>query len=149
MPRGGKRPGAGRKKSAHSLEDATRKEAMRRLVSRKVRRQLGPMVDAQISNAVGLRYLVVREKTSGKFLRVSDPSAKVLSTEEEIIEVWAKDPSVQAFTDLLNRAIDKPKEQEHEITITHQGDLAIELRRRFARAGKPLPPIPDDETPAS
>jgi hypothetical protein len=29
----------------------------------------------------------------------------------EIIEVWEKDPSVQAFTDLMNRTIDKPVEQ--------------------------------------
>jgi hypothetical protein len=30
---------------------------------------------------------------------------------EEVIEVWEKDPSVQAFTDLMNRTIDKPIEQ--------------------------------------
>ncbi len=27
-----------------------------------------------------------------------------------IIEVWEKEPSIQAFTDLMNRAIDKPAE---------------------------------------
>jgi hypothetical protein len=47
---------------------------------------------------------------------------------EDIIEVWEKDPSVSAFTDLMNRALDKPKEQEQEIdlqanvTITWLGD---------------------------
>jgi hypothetical protein len=29
-----------------------------------------------------------------------------------IIDVWERDRSVQAFTSLLNRALDKPKEQE-------------------------------------
>jgi hypothetical protein len=30
----------------------------------------------------------------------------------KIIDVWEKERSVQAFTSLLNRALDKPKEQE-------------------------------------
>ena len=37
--------------------------------------------------------------------------------DENTIEVWEKDPSVQAFTDLLNRYLDKPKEQEQEVAM--------------------------------
>jgi len=42
---------------------------------------------------------------------------------EEIIEVWEKDPSVQAFTDLLNRALDKPAEQKQE--FEHSGAIRL------------------------
>jgi hypothetical protein len=39
--------------------------------------------------------------------------------------IHTKDPSVQSFTDLMNRALDKPKEQEQEI------DLHAELVLRW------------------
>lgn len=104
MPAGGKRKGAGRKKGPQTLE----KEAMRAIVRERVSARLGPLVDAQIANAEGLRYLVTRDKKTGKFLRVGE--AKASNPDEETIEVWEKDPSVQAFTDLMNRVIDKPAE---------------------------------------
>ena len=40
-----------------------------------------------------------------------------MNADTEVIEVWEKDPSVQAFTDLLNRAIDRPMEQEQQINL--------------------------------
>lgn len=107
MPRGGTRPGAGRKKGPQALE----KEAMRALLRQKVYEEMGPLVEAQIANARGIKYLVVRDKKTGKFLRVAEDAAATLKADEEIIEVWEKDPSVHAFTDLMNRAIDKPVEQ--------------------------------------
>ena len=54
---------------------------------------------------------------------------------EEIVEVWEKDPSIHAFTDLMNRALDKPKEQVLELSI--EGDIVarlIEGRKRVAEA---------------
>ncbi len=82
---------------------------------------LEPLVSAQIANASGLKYLVARDKRTGKFERVSEAMAR-LANNEEHIEVWEKDPSVQAFTDLLNRAVDKPIEQvEHDV----QGAIVI------------------------
>jgi len=86
------------------------------------------LVSAQMAQAKGLKYLVVRDKKSGKFLRVTEAMAKAKADaldeeSEEQIEVWEKDPSVQAFSDLMNRAIDKPKEQEQE--VVHSGGLAI------------------------
>lgn len=122
MARGGSRPGAGRPKGKQTLE----KEAIREITRQRVARRLLPLVDAQISNALGLKYLVVRDKHTGKFVRVTEAMARhkqALADNEEIIEVWEKDPSVQAFTDLMNRASDKPKEQEQ--TVTHEGELTI------------------------
>ena len=56
---------------------------------------------------------------TGKFVRVIESMAQVkLGRHEETIEVWEKDPSVQAFTDLMNRALDKPAERRSSSTST-------------------------------
>jgi hypothetical protein len=84
------------------------------------------MVSAQVAHSKGIKYLVVREKKGGKFVRVTEAMAKLrndLTNDQEIIEVWEKDPSVQAFTDLMNRALDKPMEQVQEQHLT--GKLEI------------------------
>jgi hypothetical protein len=85
----------------------------------------------------------VREKSSGKFLRVSAGRAEKLNPEEEIIEIWEKDPSVQAFTDLLNRALDKPVEQ---VELGQPGEFdSIEARilavRKKMAEDKVIPPV--------
>jgi len=132
MARGGSRKGAGRPKGAQTLE----KEALRELVRQRVAKELGPMVDAQIANAKGIKYLVVREKATGKFKRVAENAAASLDPEEEIIEVWEKDPSVQAFTDLLNRTIDKPAEQLQEIKLSGEVNLVSRLHAARTRLAK-------------
>ncbi len=47
-----------------------------------------------------------------------------------------KDPSVQAFTDLMNRALDKPKEQPQELQISGSLELVsarlLAARKRLA-----------------
>jgi plasmid stability protein len=123
MPSGGKRPGAGRKtgsKIARTLD----KEAAREILRELVKAEMGPMTQAQIANAKGIKFLVLRHAKSGKFIRrIEDSKGEItLDPENEIIEVWAKDPSVQAFTDLMNRTIDKPADtlnNEQSGTITH------------------------------
>jgi len=90
---------------------------------------LDEMVSAQVAHAKGLKYLVTRDAKTGKFTRVSrEMMDKLLEAGDEDalarVEVWEKEPSVQAFTDLLNRALDKPKEQEQE--IRHAGGLVIQ-----------------------
>lgn len=108
---GGKRAGAGRPHGAKGKR-TLEKEAARELVRAFVTDRLQPMLEAQFAQACGLRYLVTREKKTGKFVRVTEAMARAKQGDtEEIIEVWEKDPSVQAFTDLLNRALDKPAEQ--------------------------------------
>lgn len=76
------------------------------------------LVRSQVENAKGISYLVVRAKQGGKFLRVTENMAKTtLGEGEEIIEVWEKDPSVHAFTDLMDRAFDKAKSPPQEVAI--------------------------------
>ena len=139
-PRGGRRPGSGRPKGSKSEATLT-KELAREHVRQRVIAELDSLIDAQIAQAKGLSYLVVRDKKTGKFLRVSEGIAKEkakLEDNEEIIEVWEKDPSIAAFSDLMNRALDKPKEQEQAVHLAGDWDrLAARLasaRKRIARS---------------
>lgn len=121
MPRGGKREGAGKKKGSKERQ-TIEKEVARALLRQIVLEQMGPLVEAQMAHAKGLRYLVARHKKTGKFAKLTEELADKIAagTEDdyESIEVWSKDPSVQAFTDLMNRALDKPAEQEQQVAVT-------------------------------
>jgi hypothetical protein len=122
---GGKRPGAGKPKGSKAQKTIA-KEIAREALRQLVLQRMESLVAAQMAHAEGLKYLVTRDKKSGKFIRVTEAMAKAksgLRDNEEIIEVWEKDPSVQAFTDLMNRAIDKPCEQPQE--IQHSGSLTL------------------------
>jgi hypothetical protein len=125
MPRGGKRDGAGRKPGQRALDKIMAREELRRMVIGRI----GQLVEAQIANALGIKYLVVRQKGTGKFLRVPKGAAEKLSREEEIIEVWEKDPSIHAFTDLMNRAIGKPIDQ---VDMQVSGELSTVEARLLA-----------------
>jgi hypothetical protein len=117
MPRGGARVGAGKKKGTKNRATISKEQA-REALRQIVLEQMRELVDSQLANAKGIKYLVVREK-SGKFVRVTEAMARAKQSDsQEIIEVWEKDPSVQAFTDLMNRALDKPAEQEQQLSIS-------------------------------
>lgn len=135
MPRGGKRKNAGRKRDATPTDARLRearkieKEVLREQTRAIIAPHLEQLLAAQIAHAVGLKYLVTRDKKTGKFIRVTEAMARrkqkkaaadgeAPAENEEAIEVWEKDPSVQAFTDLLNRLIDRPAEQ-----VTVKGDI--------------------------
>jgi hypothetical protein len=144
MGRGGARPGAGRKKTEKRLDKeraaAERqqarwtKDAAREHVMQRVCAELDPLLDAQLAHAKGLKYLVTRDKKTGKFIRVGPAMAGAVN--EETVEVWEKDPSTPAFTDLLNRALDKPKEQEQELHLTGDVTLLDKIARARARLQK-------------
>ena len=61
----------------------------------------------------GLSQLMVRDPKTGQFTRVSGDAEQVDAAIKTQHAVWiyTKDPNVQALTDLLNRALDKPAEQ--------------------------------------
>ena len=123
LKRGGRRSGAGRKKggkNAKTLEKEVAEEALRE----KIRKRIDPILDAQLDNAQGIKYLVVRERKGGKFVRVTESMAQArLGKGEEIVEVWEKDPSVQAFSELLNRAYGRAKEPSQDVQLS--GGLEI------------------------
>lgn len=130
MPRGGARPGSGRKKG-YKEQGTLEKEAAREILRNRVKAELEPMVDAQIANAKGIKYLVVRDKGTGKFLRVTEAMARIkLGANEEAIEVWEKDPSVHAFQDLMDRTLDKPSQP---VAVEHSGSVDVVSRLEQAR----------------
>lgn len=119
MPKGGKRPGQRGVKGPRGPQKATvakmlEKQAIRDEVRLRVSVALQGLIDAQIANAQGLKYLVARDPKTGKFERIGRAGLKGAMH----IEVWEKDPSIAAFADLLNRAADKPTEhQETNVTL--------------------------------
>ncbi len=139
MPRGGARPNSGPKpgtKHAETLSKEQAREALRQVVMQ----HMEAMTAAQIAHAQGLKYLVARHKSTGKFEKLTkDQAEKLLSGEESehvALEVWEKDPSVQAFTDLMNRALDKPKEQLQELQVSGDADLIAALKLGRARVAE-------------
>lgn len=114
---------------------AEAREALRQIVLEHMR----PMVEAQIAHSKGIKFLVARSSKGGKFERVTeDQLDKILSGQDDgsvTIEVWDKDPSVQAFTDLMNRALDKPSEH---LELTGADGGPVELVSRLAAARKRL-----------
>lgn len=133
MGHGGARPGAGKPKG-HKSKSTLSKEIAREELRKLVLSELEPMTRAQMDVAQGIKYLVYRSKLGGKFSVVTEEMAKggIFEDDKVIIEVWDKQPSTQAFTDLMNRALDKPKEQEQEISVTigSRAERVIEARKR-------------------
>ena len=131
----GPQPGSGRPKGVKN-QSTLSKEAGREALRVIVMREMDAMTEAQIAHARGLKYLVTRNAKTGKFEKVTKERMDALLDADdenalETIEVWEKEPSVQAYTDLMNRALDKPKEQEQEIRVT--GSLEMVERLQAAR----------------
>lgn len=134
-PKGGKRPGSGRK-VGFKFPSTISKEQAREAIRTMVFAELRPMVEAQIANAKGLKYLVVRDKT-GKFVKVTEAMAGAFQG-DEVVEVWEKEPAIQAFTDLLNRAADKPAEHVEMTVSKAQNSSDEELSERLASLSQKL-----------
>jgi hypothetical protein len=109
MPRGGKRPGAGRPKgpSPNTLDKVLARERLRQNVFA----QMDELVAAQLEHAKGIKHMILRGP-DGQFIRATDVKQidAALAIGESAYYLFTKDPSVQAFTDLMNRALDKPVE---------------------------------------
>ena len=103
---GGRPPG---RKNNATLE----KEAAREVLRQIVKERLEPMTLAQCDAAAGIKHLMLRDPKTGKFERVKDEAGidEALRSEGEAVWIYTKDPSTAAYTDLINRTLDKPAEQ--------------------------------------
>src|SRR5215471_5069040 len=90
----------GMPKPAHSLPS---KRVLREVFRARVTPHLAALIDAQIAQAKGIKYLVKRDE-NGRFRRIGPEG---LDDPEGVYEVWEKDPSTVAFADLMNRTLDK------------------------------------------
>jgi hypothetical protein len=135
MPRGGKlgNKGGGRPKG-YKEKRTLEREAVERAFQQQIMEQTKPLVAAQLENAVGTKYLVKREK-SGKFVRLTPETLEqALAGEEDvIIEVYDKDPNVQAFTQLMDRAFGRPTEN---LKGTFDVNVTLNLEERIKAARK-------------
>lgn len=129
-PKGGARPGAGRKpggKNASTITKEQAKEALRQIILEEMR----GMTRSQIHAAMGINHFMLRDKETGQWKRVTnwreiqdalnDPAAAEGST----YWIYTKDPSTQAYTDLMNRALGKPSE---EVTLKGDTDAPLVFR---------------------
>lgn len=116
MPRGGKRPGAGLKKG-YKFPKTIDRELQRSHLRQRVMRELDPLLDAQIAHAKGIDHFFLRDEKTKQFKRIEDPSvieaALNAGDRDSYYWIFTKDPSVQAFTDLMNRTFDRPPEHVH------------------------------------
>ena len=140
MPKGGARPGAGAKlgsKQAKTIE----KEAARALLRQMVYARLPQLVNAQLASAEGIAHFMLRDPESGQFQRLTDPDQIQAAlnapnaAEGSTYYIFTKDPSIQAFTDLANRALDKPVESV-DMNISGDAELLAKLHAARKRVGK-------------
>jgi hypothetical protein len=111
----------GRPVSPNTLDKVLAREELRRIVIA----AMPQLLRAQLAHAQGIGHLYTRDKT-GKFTKIENQAqADQLLTEGaegEDYWIFMKDPSVQAFTDLMNRALDKPVDA---VTVEHSGGIDI------------------------
>lgn len=117
----------GRPKGSKTIESLDKIDA-RNYVRQLVTAKLKPLVEAQIQNALGLSHLFLKDKV-GRFVQITDPKQieDVLNSGEQdkYFYIQTKDPSTAAFTDLLNRALDKPAEH---VEVTGADGKPLEVR---------------------
>lgn len=127
MPRPKGLPKTGGKQKGYKAPHTLEKEAMRQRVRELVAQRMDPMIQAQIAHAIGVSYMVLR-RPDGTFTRATDEKEvnAAIAAGAEFFNIYTQSPNTQAFTDLMNRAIDKPAEQkqQHEhtgaITLIHE-----------------------------
>src|SRR5262250_2977349 len=126
---GGKREGSGKPKGTKwpsTLAKAEAREKVRQFITER----LGEFLEAMADNVIGIRHLMMRDPKTGKFERITGDAKQIDKALKSKNACWiyTKDPSVQAFTDLMNRAIDKPA--EHVQIAGHDGGpLVIRWQR--------------------
>lgn len=117
------------------------KEELRAILREEVAKSWRPMIRAQVDNCTGISHFMLRDPESGQFKRLTDPDqiAAALNApnaaEGSTYYIYAKDPSIQAFTDLANRTIDKPTETM-DVHVTGDEARLQRLQEGRKRAAK-------------
>ena len=118
--KGGRPPGP----AQATIDKALKREELRRIVCE----ELEPMTRAQMAHAKGISYMVLRQK-DGTFTRATDVKQldAALAAGASTFQIFTQAPNTQAFTDLMNRALDKPAEQV-QLTGAEGQPLEIHLK---------------------
>lgn len=132
---GGARPGSGRKPGV-KLPATLAKEAARDAYRAYMAQHMDAIMGAQVRQAMGLFHLMLRDPDTGQFTRIesSGDDAVDKATIDAAVSlgksrVWisTKDPNQQALTDILNRYLDKPAEQEQTVNVKGVPELLARL----------------------
>ncbi len=94
--------------SQKTIDKELYREKLRQLVAA----ELEPMVKAQMEHAKGVQYMVLR-MPDGSFARATDEKQidAACAVGARAFKIMTQAPNTQAFTALLDRALDKPAEQ--------------------------------------
>jgi hypothetical protein len=104
---------------APTIDKALKREELRRIICS----HMAEMTAAQVRAAKGLNVAVVRRK-DGTWRRIESAEAfDAAAAAGDLIEIQPLQPSTQAYTDLMNRALDKPAEQQQQVEVT--GELIL------------------------
>lgn len=111
-------------------EPTQRKLAIRHRILDRFEKDADAIYEAQLAQALGTKYLVSRDRKSGKFIPLDEDKTKLLLEcgQAETIEVWDRPPSTQAAQFLADRAIDRPTEAV-EVTGPDRGPLVIQWQK--------------------
>lgn len=124
----------GGKPKGYKHQKTLEKEAARELTRQIITAHLEPMTLAQIAHAKGIAYIVLRNP-DGTFTRATNEAQvdAACAAGAEAFKIFTQAPNTQAYTDLMNRALDKPAEQ---LQVQMSGALELQMgdRLRAARA---------------
>lgn len=135
MGHGGKRNPPGGRPKGRKNNETIAKEVLREQIRAYVAQNLPEMLKAQVASSKGIHFLVVRDKKTGKYIkRVTEDGDLNISSDREVLEIYAKDPSAQAFSYLVDQTVDKAAQPKQEIEVTHK-DLGDKIRKAWERAG--------------
>jgi hypothetical protein len=99
------------------------------------------MIDAQMETAAGIKEFVYRDE-AGRFKVIDDPDElQARINLGQAIEIFARLPSTQAQTDMLNRLMGRAKEQPKNLNISSTLNVVDILRQRHARGRRVVTPL--------
>ena len=132
-------PKSGGKPKGYKAPATLEKEAAREAVRKRITERLVPLVDAQIDSAIGIKHFFLRGE-DGQWQRITKPTLiEQALNKGEGYWIYTKDPNSQAARDMLDRAIDKAKEQPQELQVTNmdaQVGVLLAARQRAAAKAK-------------
>jgi len=124
MPRGGKRPNSGPKPGA-IYKPTLEKQALRDRYTARMQERFDTLSDVQYETACGVSQFVYRDE-AGRFKVIDDPDElRARCSMGEAIRIFTRLPNAQAQTDILNRLLDKPKDQPLDVNLNHQIDQRL------------------------
>lgn len=128
MPRPKGLPKTGGKPKGYKAPATLEKEAARDALRQIILKHMEDMTAAQIAHSKGVSYMVLRHP-DGSFTRATDEAQidAACASGAHAFQIFTQAPNTQAYTDLMNRALDKPKEQE--IEVKHDGRLEVVVKK--------------------